>query len=202
MNDRPHDANRRLEVAATPTAPALVLRPWSVADVPELVEIHRDPVLRRWSVDPLTSPDDTLRWLRDQERSWADGDRFAFAVLTDGPEGAAERVAGHVVLKEVAAGKPSADVGYWTAAWARGRGVAPRALEALTGWAFDTFGDTGLARLDLLHQVDNAASCRVAEKTGYAFDRLLPPAPPAFPREGHVHTRHFPRLPRLGHLAG
>ncbi|UED84096.1 GNAT family N-acetyltransferase [Streptomyces profundus] len=190
MNGLPRDPECRLDVAATPTAAALVLRPWSVADAPELVEIHRDPAMRHWIVDPLTSADDALRWVRAQERGWATGERFAFAVLAADRDGAAPRLAGHVVLKTVAAGKPSADVGYWTAAWTRGRGVAPRALETLTTWAFDTFRAEGLTRIDLFHQVDNGASCRVAEKCGYTFDRLLPSLPPAFPREGHLHTRH------------
>jgi hypothetical protein len=86
-----------------------------------------------------------------------------------------------VVLKEVASGKPSAEVGYWTAAQARGRGVAPRAVEALTGWAFDAPGADGLEQLELLHQVDNPTSCRVAHKSGYDLDTVLPAAPPSFP---------------------
>jgi RimJ/RimL family protein N-acetyltransferase len=74
--------------------------------------------------------------------------------------------------------------------------VAPRALRALTDWAFDTFGDGGLARLELLHQVDNTASCRVARKCGYEFAGTLPAAPPAFPLDGHLHIRT--RLTRTG----
>ncbi|WP_443072369.1 inorganic phosphate transporter [Streptomyces sp. NBC_01485] len=35
--------------------------------------------------------------------------------------------------------------------------------------------------LELLHQVDNSASCRVAQKCRYELSGLLPAAPPAFP---------------------
>ncbi|MEZ0156383.1 GNAT family N-acetyltransferase [Streptomyces griseorubens] len=79
--------------------------------------------------------------------------------------------------------------GNWTAAHARGRSVAPRALEALTDWAFDTTATSSLKRLELLHQVDNTASCRVADKTRYRLEGVLPAAPPAFPLEGHLHIR-------------
>ncbi|MCX4984457.1 GNAT family N-acetyltransferase [Streptomyces sp. NBC_00572] len=178
-----------LTSAATPTAPALLLRPWSVEDVAELVESHRDPELRRRAPSPMESEGDGLAWVRVQEEGWAAGVRFGFAVFEAPLDGEPPRLAGGVALKEVASGKQSAEVGYWTAATARGRGVAPRALETLTGWAFDTFGTDGLERLELLHQVDNQASCRVAEKCGYAFDRLLPSAPPAFPLDGHLHVR-------------
>ncbi|MEV6169136.1 GNAT family N-acetyltransferase [Streptomyces sp. NPDC051954] len=179
-----------LHVDATTSAPALVLRPWCPADVDALVEVGRDLVVRRWTSFDVQNAADALQWVRAQEQGWAAGDRFGFAVLETQPGVDRRQLAGYVVLKEVAPGKPSAEVGYWTAAHARGRGVAPRALEALTGWAFDDLGADHLTRLELLHQVDNSASCRVAHKSRYDFERVLPAAPSAFPHDGHLHTRH------------
>ncbi|MFI8825661.1 GNAT family N-acetyltransferase [Streptomyces sp. NPDC053431] len=178
-----------LQAHATPSAPALLLRPWGREDAEALVEVFRDPVLRRWTSSAVENEGDALRWVEGQERGWAAGDRFGFAVLEAQPDRPHGPLAGHVVLKEVAPGKPSAEVGYWTAAHARGRGVAPRAVEALTGWAFDVVGAGTLQRLELLHQVDNPASCRVAHKSRFGLDSVLPAAPPAFPREGHLHVR-------------
>ncbi|MFP3989028.1 GNAT family N-acetyltransferase [Streptomyces sp. E11-3] len=185
------DTSVVLHAAATPTAPALVLRPWRVADIGALVEVCRDPVLRRWTSHRVDSEADGVRWVEEQERAWAAGGRFSFAVLEVRSRAGQEELAGQVVLKDVAPGEPGAEVGYWTAAHARGRGVAPRALEALTGWAFDTFEGAGLKRLDLLHQVDNEASCRVARKSRYAFDHVLPASPPDYPLDGHVHVRRL-----------
>ncbi|MEW1860422.1 GNAT family N-acetyltransferase [Streptomyces sp. NBC_00669] len=179
-----------LTAPATPTAPALVLRPWCEGDAAALVEAYRDPGMRRWTSRCPDSEDDAVRWVRAEEQGWAQGDRFGFAVLETAPDGAPPGLVGNVVLKDVASGAPRAEVGYWTVARARGRGVAPRALETLTAWSFDVFGAAGLERLELLHQLDNAASCRVAEKGGYRFDRLLPAAPPAYPLDGHLHVRH------------
>lgn len=173
-------------------------------DVAGLVEVCRDPVLRRWTSHAVDDEADGVRWVRNQQRSWATGDRFSLAVfavpavptaLEERPGQSREELVGNVVLKEVTPGAPVAEVGYWTAAHARGKGVAPRALEALTHWAFDTFEAHGLERLALLHQVDNVASCRVAEKSRYAFDSVLSATPPAFPREGHLHIRHLPQSP-------
>lgn len=189
--DRFMNARVILQARATPSAPALVLRPWRMEDVAALVEVSRDPALRQWWSSVVDNDADGARWVQAQQRGWAAGDRFGFAALEVQPGSVREQLVGNVVLKEVAPGKPTAEVGYWTAAHARGRGVAPRALEVLTGWAFDTFGAAGLQRLELLHQEDNLASCRVAQKSRYEFDRVLPAAPPAFPLDGHLHIRRM-----------
>ncbi|MFE6982484.1 GNAT family N-acetyltransferase [Streptomyces griseus] len=180
-----------LQVAATSASPALVLRPWRMADVAALVEVSRDPALRQWAASAVDNDADGARWVQAQQRGWAAGDRFGFAVLQAQPAAGRAQLVGDVVLKDVAHGKPAAEVGYWTAAHARGLGVAPRALEALTGWAFDAFGADGLERLELLHQVDNLASCRVAQKSRYDFDSVLPATPPSFPLDGHLHIRRL-----------
>ncbi|MFD0354481.1 GNAT family N-acetyltransferase [Streptomyces sp. NPDC127110] len=195
-----------LRSAATADLPALSLRPWREDDVPALVEAYADPFLRRWAAEPLDDAAGGLRWVAEQRRGWEEGRRFAFAVLEDEPgrpvgkpgrpvgeEGrlvaGPGRLVGGAVLKRAVPDGPSAEVGYWTAARARGRGVAPRALEALTAWAFEASAGSGLERLELLHQEDNGASCRVAEKSGYPFRAVLPAAPPEFPLSGHLHVR-------------
>lgn len=99
------------------------------------------------------------------------------------------QLAGSVVIKRDVSGQGSTEAGYWTAAHARGRGVAPRALETVTRWAFEVFAAEGLESINLLHQVDNPASCRVAEKARYAFRQVLPAQPPSFPGPGHLHVR-------------
>lgn len=63
--DRSMITSVTLGAAATPTAPALVLRPWCVDDVAALVEASPDPGPR--------SEDDGLGWVRAQEWGWAEG---------------------------------------------------------------------------------------------------------------------------------
>ncbi|MDT0492127.1 GNAT family N-acetyltransferase [Streptomyces griseus] len=173
----------------TLTADGLLLRPWREEDVPALLRAYDDPVMRQWVRLPVSTPEEAARWLESQRAGWASGTRFGFAV-TDVSRGG--ELVGNLALKRPGPGPERAEVGYWTAAWARGRGVAPRALEALTAWVFAAFAEEGLVRLELLHQVDNVASCRVAEKSGYAFAELLDALPPEFPLDGHLHVREAP----------
>ncbi len=90
-------------------------------DVAALVEVSRDRALRRWASSGVDNESDGTRWVQAQQQGWAAGDRFGFAVLETQPGAVCAQLVGNVVLKKVTSGKPAAEVGYWTAAHARGR---------------------------------------------------------------------------------
>ncbi|WEH33697.1 GNAT family N-acetyltransferase [Streptomyces sp. AM 4-1-1] len=169
----------------------LLLRPWHDGDIPAIVAAYRDPAVRAGARAPVTGEPEARRWLELQDEGRESGIRHSFAVVEGADDGRGGEPVGNVTLKYPDPGSGRAEVGYWTVAGARGRGIAPRALGALTDWAFTVFADDGLVRLDLLHQVDNAASCRVAEKSGYALVEVLP-AVPSWPQKGHRHRRCAP----------
>jgi [ribosomal protein S5]-alanine N-acetyltransferase len=77
---------------------------------------------------------------------------------------------GRMGLLSMALGRGAATCIYSTVPTARGHGVAPRALGALCGWAFN---EIGFRRIELRHSVTNAASCRVAAKAGFAGEGIL-----------------------------
>ncbi|MFY9927852.1 MAG: GNAT family protein [Streptosporangiaceae bacterium] len=170
--------------------PALLLRPCDTQDISQLLTIYRDPVMRQSSRNPVVTEQDAYRWLEVQQQGWADGGRLSFAVLDGEPGSEPGRVLGNVVLKGCRAGSRVAEVGYWTAVAARNRGVASQVVKTLTAWAFGSFDAQGLQRVELLHQQGNLASCRVAQRSGYALIDVLPADPPAFPAAGHLHARY------------
>jgi RimJ/RimL family protein N-acetyltransferase len=173
-----------LAVQPTGSAPALVLRPWTRVDLPALVAAHTDPAMRRFLARPVVDEADAEMFLAAQEQGWADGTRFSFAVFEAVDE---VDLVGMVAVKRADAASRVAEVGYWTVAKARGRGIAPRSVEAVTGWSL---GEGGVVDgLDLLHAVDNEASCRVAQKCGFSLAEVLPAQPPAYPETGHRHRR-------------
>lgn len=195
--------NPTIRVKATSSAAGLVLRPWGGADaadagvVAAVAEAYRDPAMRHWLTGRIDGDEDARRWLENQRLGWESGERLGFAVheaaygdAREAPYGGAGSLVANVSLRWDDDRPGSAEAGYWTVASARGRGVASRALVAVTAWAFDTFATRGPDRLDrveLVHQLDNLGSCRVAEKAGYTFDRILPAFPP-FPLDGHAHV--------------
>ena len=86
-------------------------------------------------------------------------DKHAFAIL-DG-----DSIVGTVALSNVVRGPlQSANLGYWVAERANGRGLATKAVGELIPIAF---GELGLHRLEAGTLVDNLASRRVLEKNGF-----------------------------------
>ena len=63
-----------------------------------------------------------------------------------------------------------AEIGYWTAPWARREGHATRGLRLLSGWAL---AHIGLQRLDLSAEPLNGASHGVAVAAGYVRGDLV-----------------------------
>ncbi|MEV0646218.1 GNAT family N-acetyltransferase [Phytomonospora sp. NPDC050363] len=174
-----------IRVAPTDARAGLLLRRWRPDDLDVVVAAYTDPQQRQWTRFTVDGTAGGLEWLGVQERGWAAGDRMSFAVCEDD---GSDVPLGHVVLKRPDRTGGSAEVGYWTTAAARGRGIASRALSAITEWAFTTYGDDGLRRLELRHDVGNEASCRVAEKNGFPFRELVAGAGELGEGE-HLHVR-------------
>jgi RimJ/RimL family protein N-acetyltransferase len=191
-----------LFVPAVSRQPALILRPWRAADIPALAaEMSREyPIGGMWSHPderPVrTGPSgerDAARWLASADRGWRDGDRLTFAVH-EGVDAGGCVLAGNVGLKNREetgriGERETVEIGYWTAVAARGRSIAPAAVRAVTDWVFDASAGGTLRQIMLVHDVDNPASCRVADKAGYPFRELSPANPPHWFTDGHIHMR-------------
>jgi RimJ/RimL family protein N-acetyltransferase len=187
----------------------LLLRPWLAADMaPLLLEMAREYPRRGLhpnfdadaAVPGCTGPTDehnAVAWQQSQDRGWRDGDWLSFAVLERHQSAAGYSLVGSVALQghgpgfRVGQGNV-AEISYWTAAGARGRGIASAALQAVTAWAFGSFAASGLANIRLLHDLDNLASCRVAEKSGYAFAEISPANPASGYPAAHLHLAQPP----------
>ncbi|WP_042423592.1 GNAT family N-acetyltransferase [Streptacidiphilus anmyonensis] len=140
----------------------LLLRPWTVDDAPAVRAAYEDPEIQRWHVRRADSVAEAAEWVAGWRGGWAAESEASWAVVDAGSDG----LLGRAALKGLNFADGTAHVAYWTVPAARGRGVGPRAVEAMAAWAFDA----GFQRLELGHAVANTASCRVAEKCGFSLE--------------------------------
>jgi RimJ/RimL family protein N-acetyltransferase len=140
----------------------VALRGFQSTDVDALVDACQDPQIPRFTLVP--SPYTARHahdWLQRVADGRARGTRMTFAIV-EAPAG--DVLLGAAGLNVIDWDQRAADVGYWLAAPARGRGVASRAVRLVASWAFDTIG---LERLELRAVEHNHPSRAVAERTGF-----------------------------------
>jgi len=137
------------------TGEAVILRPWSMHDLPALGAYADEPLTVQWS--PLIRGADGVgEWLA--HRCVWDG-HMSWAVVNKGGS-----LLGGVSVFEFDFRNANAQLGYWVAPEARGRGVAGIAARLAAEFTFDALP---LQRIALFHAVENEASCRAALKAGF-----------------------------------
>jgi RimJ/RimL family protein N-acetyltransferase len=143
------------------------LREWRDEDRDALVEIANDEEIQRWTRVPSPySQRDAQEWFALTRTTKAAGHQAAFAVV--GAE--TGELLGSIDLRMNPADPTIAELGYMVGPRARGRGVAARAVEVLTAWAFDAMG---LERMEILIDPRNEPSLKVAEAAGYVREGVL-----------------------------
>jgi RimJ/RimL family protein N-acetyltransferase len=140
---------------------AVRLRPFQGSDADELAAACADPLTQRF-IPAMPNPfthDDARWWITEGcDAAWAAGGA-AYAIAD--PD--TDHLLGGIGIGQLMAVRGLGEIGYWVAPWARRRGVATAATTALATRALDA----GFARLELLTEVENAASQRVALAAGF-----------------------------------
>lgn len=162
----------------------LLLRPFEPADAAVVHEAYRDSDVRRWHARTMDSVEEARGWIAAAGEHWRAERRGEWAVVSGSD------VVGRIAVRSWDLREAVAMAAYWVVPHARGTGVAHRALETATAWAFGV----GFHRIELEHAVANPASCRVAEKAGYVAEGIRRSA--ALHEDGwldmHTHARLAP----------
>ena len=164
---------------AEPSQPELIterltLRHLREADIPDIVEACRDPQMIRYTRVPLNyTRADAEDSLLTTARQVAAGQIQRWAIDASGV------FAGSIELR-LPDGTPEspgtrAELGYYAAPKARGKGYMTEALQAVLGYAFDPLG-LGLDTVRWTALAGNEASERVAVKAGFTgiYDDIDP----------------------------
>jgi RimJ/RimL family protein N-acetyltransferase len=147
----------------------VMLRPWGEpGDVEAIAAACNDRAIAEF-LDQIPSPyteADARAYIEVTRQGWADGTISNFAI-TDAQT--AEAV-GSIGVRWVEPEQGVAEVGYWIAPQARGRGLCTRAVRLVARWVID---DRGMERLQLRADEQNAASRKVAENAGFTQEGIL-----------------------------
>lgn len=187
LPDDPVRDSAALPSLGRPSDGVVALRHWREADLPFVQQAGNDAETARWL--PLPVPytmADARAWaLGVVPLEWADGTVAGVAVVdagTDEPLGAVALTLGRTGTGEI---------GYWTAPHVRGRGVAVRAVVLHTSWGMSALG---LTRVELLADVANTASQRVAEKAGFVREGVARAVRPRPRGAGRVDMAVYARV--------
>jgi len=157
----------------------LVLRPWELPHAPLLVEVSQDPLIATWNTLNATTLEAAQAWIT-KVQEWTN---FATFAVHDAESHA---ILGSISLFHLDAANLSGEIGYWVAPAVRGQGVAGRAIETVSRFAFD---DLGVVRVELYHAVENERSCPAASKARFSLEGTLRQSYRY--SDGNLHDEHL-----------
>ena len=142
-----------------------IIRPYRDSDLDSLVEHANNPNVSRNLEDRFPYPytaEDARKWLAEVREQ---APLTSFAIADE-----AGVIGGIGLLLHRDIYRVTAELGYWLGEAYWGRGIATRAVRAITQWAFDSLA---LERIQARVFDSNLASCRVLEKAGFTREGRL-----------------------------
>ena len=166
---RRHASPGRIVLPAEPLiAGPTALRAWRDSDLEGLVAACQDREISRWTRVPFPyGPADARAYLLQRHDTLQAGAAAPFAIVAAADP---DQLLGSISLMRFSWKHARAEVGYWLAREARGRGHVTRAVRLITAWGFASLG---LERVDLMAATENPASQRVAERCGFTREAVL-----------------------------
>lgn len=146
------------------TTNRLVIRPFTLADAPFIVELLNDPDWLRFIGDRnVRTIDDAERYLADGPIAMLSREGFALCAVIEQTTGESVGMCG--LIKR--AGLDDVDIGYAFLPRGRGHGYAVEAARATLDFAF---GPADLPRVVAILDRANEASCRVLDRIGMRLE--------------------------------
>ena len=147
----------------------LLLRPYRGQDADVLFSAVRESIdsVGRWLpwCHAGYSQSDAEAWITHCAETWPRGEHFSFAIF----DADSSAYLGGIGLNQRNRTHNFMSLGFWVRASRQRQGVAVRAARLVAGFAFATLG---LTRVEVLAEIDNCASRRVAKTLGATFETV------------------------------
>ena len=148
----------------------ITLRPYQREDADSLYEAARESIIEMTPWMPWCHADYSIQesrgWIKDCFEKWKQGGAYDF-VITDTSTG---RFLGGCGLNDIHREFDIANLGYWVRTSATRKGVATATTLLLADFGINVLK---LKRIEIVVDVDNIASQRVAEKSGATREGIL-----------------------------
>ena len=141
------------------------VRSWRKDDLQSLVKHANNPKIAANLRDQFPYPYTRRDAIEFLDYAHSQEPECAFAIEYSGE---AAGGVGFLIGRDIA--RMSAEMGYWLSEEFWGRGIASRAVMAMSDWAFDHYN---LTRVFAMAFAYNAASVRVLEKAGFEREGVL-----------------------------
>jgi len=154
---------------STFTNGAVMVRPFLPSDSPSFQQAARASAktVGRWLswCHRGFSRVESDEWMRSCQEHWARGISYEFGIFN----AVSQEVWGGVGINQISTEHNFANLGYWVRAGCTGQGVASSAAR----WAAEFAFHLGFVRVEIVVQVGNLASQRVAQKLGATLEGTL-----------------------------
>lgn len=150
------------------TTEHLVLRPFAPSDAAAVHTACQDPEIPRYTPVPSPyTPEHARVYVAETcPNGWRDDSAYTFGVFGR-EDGRLVGVMALVRLERLHTPDRQAELGYWTAKEARGRGHTVEAAREVVRWAFE---DLGVERLEWVAVAGNEPSRGVARRLGFRME--------------------------------
>ena len=152
------------------TSGLVILREVKAEDIEDIYQGAQDPLIPKFTtVPPNYSIDLAKNFVAKAPTSFANQTELIFTIVNSGKENN-EKFAGVISLHTIDHGNHRAEIGYWLAKSARGKGVGKTAVELLTEFGLLTIG---FKRIEAMVNIENEASRKLLLSAGYEFEGVL-----------------------------
>jgi ribosomal-protein-alanine N-acetyltransferase len=148
----------------------ITLRPVQDKDIERIYQACQDPLIPRFTT--VTSPYTMTHaqcFVQEHEPARFASKSELLFVITRGHENE-ENFCGVISFHSVNLGNHAAELGYWIAAPARGKGIGSTAARIITEYGFQTMG---FKRIEALVDIDNEASKALLLSAGYELEGIM-----------------------------